>query len=66
MAGVFFKEFAIVAMMAVIKTELDALGIGHNVFSSLKDLVSDGAVDRALFWIFQKEKSPKIGNLASS
>lgn len=50
----FFKEFAIADMMAMIKTDLDALGIRHDVFSSEKDLVSDGAVERAVDFLEKK------------
>ncbi len=50
----FFKEFAIADMMAMIKTDLDALGIHHDVFSSEKKLVSDGAVEQAVDFLEKK------------
>lgn len=43
-----FRKFAIDKMMDSIKEDLSALRIVHDVFTSEKDLVSDGAVERAL------------------
>ncbi|MCR5224690.1 MAG: arginine--tRNA ligase [Alphaproteobacteria bacterium] len=43
-----FKQFAIDDMLAMIKDDLHALGVQHDVFSSEKDLVRSGAVDRVL------------------
>jgi arginyl-tRNA synthetase len=42
------RDFAIDAMMAMIKTDLAALGVSHDVFSSERSLHRSGAVDRAL------------------
>lgn len=50
----FFKEFAIADMMAMIKTDLDALGVHHDVFSSEKGLVLDGAVERVVDFLEKK------------
>ena len=50
----FFKNFAISDMMEMIKSDLDALGIHHDVFSSEKDLVNDGAVERAIDFLEKK------------
>lgn len=44
----FFKEFAISDMMAMIKEDLAALGIKHDVFSSEKELVQNGAVEHVI------------------
>jgi arginyl-tRNA synthetase len=43
-----FRDFAIDAMMVMIKEDLAALGVRHDVFSSERALVRDGAVDRGL------------------
>lgn len=42
------RDFAIDAMMALIREDLDAAGVHHDVFTSERALVADGAVDRAL------------------
>lgn len=42
------RDFAIDAMMALIRADLDAAGVRHDVFTSERALVEDGAVDRAL------------------
>ena len=42
------REFAIAAMMALIRDDLATLGIGFDAFVSERDLVSGGAVDAAL------------------
>jgi arginyl-tRNA synthetase len=43
-----FREAAVAAMMVDIKADLDLLGIHQEVFSSERDLVQAGAVDRAM------------------
>lgn len=42
------RGFAIDAMMALIREDLWALGVEHQVFSSERDLVAAGGVDRAV------------------
>lgn len=42
------RDFAIDAMMDLIRTDLAQLGVAHDLFSSERALVRDGAVDRAL------------------
>ena len=42
------RRFAIDAMMALIRADLEAIGIRHAVFSSERDLVEAGAIERAL------------------
>ncbi len=42
------RDFAIDAMMGLIRSDLEQLGVSHDVFSSERALVGDGAVDRAL------------------
>jgi len=42
-----FRTRAIAAMMTLIKGDLDALGVHHDVFSSEASLVADGKVDEA-------------------
>ncbi|MDR0632190.1 MAG: arginine--tRNA ligase [Holosporaceae bacterium] len=44
----FFKQFAISGIMVDIKQDLDSLGVRHDVFSSEKKLIEDGAVERVL------------------
>jgi arginyl-tRNA synthetase len=44
----FFKEFAVSEMLDDIKKDLCALGVCHDIFSSEKNLIKDGAVDRAI------------------
>ena len=39
------RPFAVDSMMAIIKADLEALGVRHDVFSSEKTLVDSGAVD---------------------
>jgi len=39
------RDFAVAAMLDLIRDDLAALGISHDVFSSERDLVQDGAVD---------------------
>ncbi len=43
-----FREFAIAQMMALIRDDLDALGIGFDRFSSEWELVEAGAIEKAL------------------
>ena len=43
-----FREFAIAAMLVLIRQDLAALGVNHAVFSSERDLHRSGAVDAAL------------------
>ena len=42
------REFAIAAMMDLIRGDLAALGIEHDVFTSERELAASGAVERAL------------------
>jgi len=42
------RRFAIGAMMALIRADLEAIGIEQAVFSSERDLVEAGAIERAL------------------
>jgi len=42
------RDFAIDAMMDLIRSDLEQLGVAHDLFSSERALVRDGAVDRAL------------------
>ncbi|MBL4691876.1 MAG: arginine--tRNA ligase [Magnetovibrio sp.] len=46
-----FKAFSIAAMMDLIKQDLDALGVEHDVFTSELDLVSAGKVDEGLAFL---------------
>ncbi len=43
-----FKQFAVDDMLAMIKDDLQALGVHHDVFYSELDLVRSGAVDHVL------------------
>jgi len=45
------RVFAIDAMMVLIKEDLGALGIHHDVFTSERKLVDDGKVAAALQWL---------------
>ncbi len=45
------RGFAIDAMMVLIKEDLGALGIHHDVFTSERKLVDDGKVAAALQWL---------------
>lgn len=49
-----FKQFAIDDMLKMIKNDLSALGVHHDVFSSERELVKSGAVDRVLDILKQK------------
>ena len=42
------REFAIAEMMALIRADLAALGVGFDAFASERELVAQGAVDAAL------------------
>ncbi len=42
------RDFAMAAMMALIRADLAAVGIFHDVFTSERAIVESGAVDRAL------------------
>ncbi len=42
------RDFAIEAMMALIRDDLAALGVEHDVFSSERELAASGAVERTL------------------
>lgn len=42
------RDFAIEAMMALIRDDLAALGVGHDVFASERALAASGAVERTL------------------
>src|SRR5207237_5692897 len=42
------RDFAIAEMMALIRDDLTALGVGFEAFVSERDLVGSGAVDAAL------------------
>jgi arginyl-tRNA synthetase len=42
------RDFAVAAMMELIRADLAALGIKHDVFTSERSLVEAGAIDRAL------------------
>lgn len=50
----FFKEFAITDMMSMIKADLDALGIRHDVFLSEKKLVKNGEVEKVVDFLREK------------
>ena len=42
------RDFAIAAMMALIRDDLAALGVRHDVFTSERELAASGAVEEAL------------------
>ena len=48
------RQFAIDAMMAMIRDDLAALGVDHAVFTSERALVESGAIDRALSVLEEK------------
>lgn len=50
----FFKNYAVADMMAMIRADLDALAIHHDIFSSEKELVSAGAVDCVIDFLSQR------------
>lgn len=49
-----FRRMAIEAMMALIKGDLDALGVRHAVFTSERALVAGGKVDAALDFLAER------------
>ena len=48
------KAFSIDAMMDLIREDLAALGVTHDVFSSEKALVANGGVDKALAYLEER------------
>lgn len=48
------REYAVAEMMNLIRDDLKALGVEHDVFTSEKKLVMDGDVDKALQWLTGK------------
>jgi len=48
------RDFAISAMMELIREDLSALGVKHNVFTSERELVGAGKVDEAINFLKQK------------
>jgi len=44
----FFQTYAVDAMMDMIRSDLDLIGIHHDVFTSENAIVEDGAVERAM------------------
>ena len=42
------RDFAVERMMALIRADLAALGVGHNLFVSERELVEKGAIDECL------------------
>ena len=50
----FFKDFAISDIMEGIKSDLNALGIHHDVFTSEQELVNSGAVEKAIDYLRSK------------
>ncbi|MFW7266874.1 arginine--tRNA ligase [Gluconacetobacter sp. Hr-1-5] len=42
------KPFVVAAMMAMIREDLDALGVRHDVFTSEARILADGVTDRAI------------------
>ncbi|MDR1551296.1 MAG: arginine--tRNA ligase [Holosporaceae bacterium] len=50
----FFKRYAISNIMINIKEDLAALGVHHDVFSSEKKLIEDGAVERSVDFLREK------------
>ncbi|MDE0779857.1 MAG: arginine--tRNA ligase [Alphaproteobacteria bacterium] len=44
----FVREFSVAAMLDLIRNDLDALGIRHDFFSSERELVEAGAVDKVM------------------
>src|SRR5579863_10014729 len=43
-----FRDFAAEAMLALIKADLDVLGVTHEVFASERAIASSGAIDKAI------------------
>ncbi len=64
-----FRDFSIDAMMAMIRDDLAAMGVKHDVFTSERDLVRGGKVDEALKFltdqglIYQGVLEPPKGKL---
>lgn len=50
----FFQTYAVDAMMDMIRSDLDLIGIQHDVFTSENELVLDGAVERAIEMLEEK------------
>jgi arginyl-tRNA synthetase len=48
------RGFALAQLMDLIKADLDALGIHHDVFSSERAMVESGGVDRALAFLQER------------
>jgi len=48
------KAFSINAMMDLIREDLAVLGVTHDVFSSEKELVENGGVDRAIAYLEER------------
>jgi arginyl-tRNA synthetase len=51
-----FRDFAIDYMMAMIREDLQALGVKHDVFTSERDLVRSGKVDAALKFLEDRDE----------
>jgi len=49
-----FRNFAVEKMLALIREDLAALGVVHDVFSSERALVEKGGVERALFLLKER------------
>lgn len=43
-----FRDFAIVAMMALIRTDLKALGVEHEVITAEREIVAAGGIEKAI------------------
>jgi arginyl-tRNA synthetase len=50
----FFQTYAVDAMMDMIRSDLDLIGIHHDVFTSENAIVEDGAVERAMEMLEEK------------
>ncbi len=51
-----FRDFAIDHMMGMIREDLAALGVKHDVFTSERDLVRSGKVDAALKFLEERDE----------
>ncbi|HTH16031.1 MAG TPA: arginine--tRNA ligase, partial [Magnetospirillum sp.] len=51
-----FRDFAIDHMMGMIREDLQALGVKHDVFTSERDLVRTGKVDAALKFLEERDE----------
>lgn len=49
-----FRDFAVARMMEMIRDDLAALGVHHDVFSSERQFVEDGGVERGIQLLRQK------------